>query len=500
MPTDKRHAEVNRPRVLMLTHRVPCPPDRGDRIRAYHLLRALAGRYDVTLAAIADEPVTPNAMDELGGMTDELLIAPARPMRRRAAAAHALLTGKAITPAAMRDPRLAARLVRLHRDRPFDAVLSYCTGMVGYVRALYEADKTLEHQRTTKQQRASRKQRTPRQQRTPQPPPQDGGSRHRVSNPHLAVGADGGAAAGSAAMAGATATTAHRFRHVLDLVDVDSQKWAGFAGSAKGPMRLVYAAEARRLRAVEAGRVVPFDAVTVISDAEAARYREHVTDAHTPIVVGNGVDLARFKPAESQQTNHPTIIFTGVMSYKPNIDAVVWFARRVMPRIRAAIPDARFAIVGKSPAPAVTALGELPGVEVVGPVADTADHLRAAAIAVAPMRIAPGVQNKVLEAMACGLAVVCSWAAASGIDATPGRDLIVADNEPDTAAHCVRLLKNPRVRAEVGRDARRRVCESYDWPTAVAPMLDLLDPTRPPHAATAHDAPATDHALSEHDA
>ena len=261
-------------------------------------------------------------------------------------------------------------------------------------------------------------------------------------------------------------------RHVLDLVDVDSQKWARYAEQSRGPMRLVYQAEARRLRAVEAGRVVPFDAVTVISDAEVQRYAEHVTEQHRPTVVGNGVDLDRFAPAP--QTSEPVIIFTGVMSYKPNVDAVVWFARRVMPRILAAVPYARFDIVGKSPSQQVNVLDELPGVRVVGPVEQTADSLRASTIAVAPMQIAPGVQNKVLEAMACGLPVVCSSAAASGIDATPNEHLIVADDAAHCAAQCVRLLLNPDERARIGSAARGRVERRYDWPTAALPMLELI--------------------------
>ena len=139
-----------------------------------------------------------------------------------------------------------------------------------------------------------------------------------------------------------------------------------------------------------AGEQVQIQAVKEVhragSDAEANRYTQHVTDAHEPIVVGNGVDLDRFKPGEP--TQDPVITFTGVMSYKPNVDAVIWFARQVMPRIRAAVPGARFDIVGKSPSSLVHALDELPGVRVVGPVASTADSLRAPMLAVAPMKIA----------------------------------------------------------------------------------------------------------------
>ena len=393
----------------MLTHRVPYPPDRGDRIRAFHLLEAIASRFEVTLAAIADEPVAPSTLAKLESLCQQVLLAEARPIQRRAFAAKALFTGQAITPWAMYDRTLARHLMRLHALAPFDTVLTYCTGMVGYTKALYDAS--------------------------------------------LAAQCN--------------------FRHVLDLVDVDSLKWANYAEQTRGPMRLVYQAEARRLREVEAGRVVPFDTVAVISDDEAARYREHVTDQHQPVVVGNGVDLDRFTPGKP--TDEPVLMFTGVMSYKPNIDAVTWFARRVMPRVLAAVPSARFEIVGKSPTPEVIALGELPGVRVVGPVADTSDSLRGAAVGVAPMKLAPGVQNKVLEAMACGLPVVCTSPAAKGIDATPNEHLLVCDDESGFAAHCARLLLSPAERGRLGGAARQRVQARYHWAAATAPMLGLLD-------------------------
>lgn len=394
----------------MLTHRVPYPPDRGDRIRAYHLLKSLAGRFDVTLAAIADEPVSTSTQAELESLTKEVLIASARPMRRRTSAARAMLTGQAITPAAMLDRELMRRLSALHHSQPFDTVLTFCTGMIGYTQRLAEGAQ-----------------------------PQ-------------------------------------RFRHVLDLVDVDSLKWSRYAESTRGPMRLVYAAEARRLREVEAGRVVPFDAVTVISANEAEQYRQSVGTSHRPVVVRNGVDLDRFTPVTDRSPVGNVLIFTGVLSYKPNVDAVVWFARRVMPRILSAVPNARFDIVGKSPTPAVLSLDELPGVRVVGPVDCTATYLRRSALAVAPIQIAPGVQNKVLEAMACALPVVCSSAAAVGIDALLDRHLLIADDASDTAAQCVRLLLNPRQRETLGNEARARVAQRYEWSAALTPMLDLLEP------------------------
>lgn len=405
MPDDCSQSHCKRLRVLLLTHRVPHPPDRGDRIRAYHLLKALASRYAVTLGAIADERVSASSSARLETLCEQVCLAPVRPMARRVGAARAFLTGRAITPTAMHDRALAKQLVDFHCRAPFDAVLTYCTGMISYAGLL-------------------------------------------LNEPNAP-------------------------RHVLDVVDVDSLKWARYAEQSRGPMRLVYQAEARRLRQVEAGQVVPFDAVTVISHAEADRYGQHVTKQHTPVVVGNGVDFNRFKPGNPAV--EPVLIFTGVMSYKPNVDAAVWFAREVMPRIRASVPDARFDIVGQSPSPTVQALDALPGVRVVGPVPETADWLGQSMVAVAPMRIAPGVQNKVLEAMACGLPVVCSSEAASGIDAVDGEHLIVCDTASEVSAQCVTLLENEPMRTRFGLAARARVQTRYDWSAATAPMLDLLD-------------------------
>ncbi|MEM1353465.1 MAG: TIGR03087 family PEP-CTERM/XrtA system glycosyltransferase [Planctomycetota bacterium] len=398
------------PRVLLLTHRVPCPPDRGDRIRSYHLLRALSRRANVTLGAISDEPLSRVQRDLLGSLVEVALVLPTDRWAMRRRAGMALLTGRAITPGAHFHPGLARALAKQHRRQPFDTVVTYCSGMLAYTRGL--------------------------------------------------LGYGG----------------ANRPRHILDLVDVDSVKWSQYAERARGPMGLVYAAEARRLRRAEAGELVHFDAVTLISEQEREAYRQRVTSGIEPVVAGNGVDLTHFVPevALAEADREPVVVFTGVLSYRPNIDAAAWFARRVMPRVLAAAPRARFDIIGKSPTAEVLALGELPGVRVVGPVTSTADHLRGAALAVAPLRIAPGLQNKVLEAMACGRPVVCSPEAAAGIDATPGTHLLVADDDAATARQVVSLLHNPEQRARLGDAARQQVETHYDWPARLSPLLDLI--------------------------
>jgi len=395
-----------RPRVLMLTHRLPFPPDRGDRVRSYHLLRALAQRYTVTLGAVDEQAMSTAQADELGRLTQEVVYQQVPVTRQRAHAAWSLVRGQPATPNAVFHKGLCRRLIDQHRRQPFDAVVSFCSGMLGYVQALENA----------------------------------GGQ---------------------------------RFGHVLDLVDVDSAKWAAYARKTRGPMRWVYAAEARRLRELEAGRGCRIDAMSVISEQELETYRETVSTGISPVVAGNGVDLDYFSP--QPQTDQSACVFTGVLSYRPNREAVDWFARRVMPLVRQKISAARFDIVGRAPSASVNELSKLPGVRVVGSVPDTRPYLANSALAVAPLRIAPGVQNKVLEAMACARPVVCSPAAASGIDAAVGRELLVADSAEATARVVCELMEDRQRAAAIGVAARQRIETRYTWNTALGPMMDLID-------------------------
>jgi glycosyltransferase involved in cell wall biosynthesis len=184
-------------------------------------------------------------------------------------------------------------------------------------------------------------------------------------------------------------------------------------------------------------------------------------------VVPNGVDLDYFTPAPSR-ADVPTIVFTGAMDYFPNADAVTCFAQTVFPRVRRACPSARFVIVGKNPARAVLRLRSLDGVQVTGSVPDVRPYLRDAWVAVAPLRVARGVQNKVLEAMAAGLPVVATSKALQGLDARPGRDLEVEDDAERQAAATVRLLGDPTGRARMGGAARRFVEEHHAWAAGLA--------------------------------
>jgi len=263
-----------------------------------------------------------------------------------------------------------------------------------------------------------------------------------------------------------------RLPRVIQFSDLDSLKWRQYAAAAPPPKRWVYAAESRRLLAYERRLAATFARSLVCTDAELADFRRLIPDAPAE-VVRNGVDLDRFRPAGGQRDPH-SLVFTGVMDYLPNVDGVIWFCREVWPRIRAAVPRVTFTICGSSPTREVTALGRLPGVTVTGRVPAVAPHLNRAEVAVVPLRIARGVQNKLLEAMAAGLPAVATTTARTGVAAEDGRDLFVADEPTDFAAAVVRLLRDRALRETVGRAARAAVEANYSWDRTLVRLEEIL--------------------------
>jgi len=261
-------------------------------------------------------------------------------------------------------------------------------------------------------------------------------------------------------------------RHILDLVDVDSMKWDSYARSSWPPLAWVYAAEANRLRRIESGLYDHFDGITVVSSAEADAYRQTVGQHPGLTVVRNGVDINYFQPLPDPH-NH-SLVFVGVLNYRPNTEGISFFAQQVMPLLRRQVPDAHLFIVGRHPTPAVEALSQIPGVEVVGSVPDVRQYIAQSSLAVAPLLIARGVQNKVLEAMACQRTVICSSGAAKGIDATPGEHFLVADTPQEWAQTIAQTFADRDRRLALAAAARRHVEQFYSWEEAIKPMLQLI--------------------------
>ena len=285
-------------------------------------------------------------------------------------------------------------------------------------------------------------------------------------------------------------------RRVLDLCDLDSQKWFLYAAESKAVKRLLYRTESRRLATRERCWVDDFDATTVITKEEARGIEARVSPGRLH-VVGNGVDLPELDRANDPAANGngsprsgPIVGFIGQMDYHPTVDAVCWFVRHCWPMIRTQHPGVRFRIVGRSPTPAVYKLGSKPGVEVVGAVDDATEAVRGFDVSVAPLRLARGLQNKVLEAMAASRAVVLTSAAAEGIAAQHQREYLVADNADDFACAVLDLLYNPERRVRLGGTARAFVARHHRWEREMTKFELLVTGATPATSGQRESLPA----------
>jgi len=260
---------------------------------------------------------------------------------------------------------------------------------------------------------------------------------------------------------------APRLRQLVDFVDVDSLKWGQYAANHRWPMSWLYRREGRRLLAFERAVAIRAERSFFVTQGEADLFRGLAPESAGKVeAMCNGVDADFFSPRKELSSpfrvDETAVVFTGAMDYWPNIDAVSWFAADILPRLRQNWPELRFYIVGRSPTAAVQALaGE--HVVVSGTVPDVRPYLQHAAVVVAPLRLARGVQNKVLEAMAMGLPVVASRECSTAIDAVPERDFLTAGTVPEYVSQIEALLREPARSAAIGIAARQQVLARYSW-------------------------------------
>ncbi len=398
--------------ILFLAHRVPWPPDRGDKIRSFHILNKLKTLAPVHVGAFADD---------------------ARDM----ACAEAERAGLASLHAELRDkPQWLAGVEALAKDKPVSLTSFGSRTMQDWV--------------------------------------DDQLATGRIS--HIFVFSGQMAQYVPADFNG---------RLVMDFVDVDSAKFESYAGedprSTGGAfMRWINAREGKKLAAFEAEIASRADASLFVSEAEAALFRAR-SGADNVSGVGNGIDTVFYDPASSYKKLHPVfadplIVFTGQMDYRPNIEAVSDFAHNAMPLIRAKHPETTFAIVGRNPTEAVSALSALPGVQVTGAVDDVRTWLAGADVVVAPLRIARGIQNKVLEAMAMAKPVVASTAAAEGINAKNNVHFHIAKSVADEAKIVSEMLSDVDARMKLGAAARAHVMAHYGWDGQLAALDRIMLP------------------------
>jgi glycosyltransferase involved in cell wall biosynthesis len=245
------------------------------------------------------------------------------------------------------------------------------------------------------------------------------------------------------------------------------------AGLASAPTsRLLSLAEARRVRRREAGLLSLFQTLVAVSEDDAARLRR-LCPAVPAAVVPNGVDTGYFRPRAQAAPSKPTVVFTGSMNHPPNADAAVFFCREILPLLRHRLPSVEVWLVGHTPPAAVAALADQPGVIVTGRVADVRPFLARAGAVIVPLRFGSGTRLKILEALAMSRPVVSTTIGAEGLNASPGRHLLVADGPGDFAAETLRLLSHPALAAALGRQGREWVEANYDW-CRIAPLMDQV--------------------------
>lgn len=259
---------------------------------------------------------------------------------------------------------------------------------------------------------------------------------------------------------------------MVDLVDVDSRKWADYAEQARGPRRWVYRREARKVAALEAAIADRYD-VAITCDREAKLLRRVAPKANVT-VVRNGVELPG--PLHPAGRSAPVATFTGMLNYRPNVEGLRWFCEQVWPAVHAAVPDAEFHIVGRNAARAVQRLGARAGVRLVGPVAEVEPRLAAARVAVAPLHIARGVQNKALQAMAAGRPVVTTPAVQAGLAVNGRCPAIVPADIRAWSATLIELLTAAPLATAFGTRGRLFADQHYRWSETIAPLLRRLLP------------------------
>jgi polysaccharide biosynthesis protein PslH len=266
---------------------------------------------------------------------------------------------------------------------------------------------------------------------------------------------------------------------VLDMQDIDSEKYELYAGEARWPMGAIWAREARTLLAYERRAAMACDVTFLVTEQETRRFAELAPETANRLTwIEMGVDLDRFSPTHRfespYQDEGPHIVFTGNMDYWPNADAVAWFADAVLPSLRQRWPGVQFYIVGNNPGTDVLSLGKRDGVRVTGFVPDVRPYLAHAAVSVSPLRMARGVQNKVLEAMAMGRPVVASSQSFEGVSAQAGRDLLVADGATEMARLVGEVLDGSH--PALGAAGRRLVVQRYTWAATLHRLDEYLEP------------------------
>ncbi len=394
--------------ILYLVHRLPYPPNKGDKVRSYHLLRHLQKRHRVFLGTFVDHPDDEAHVATLAGLCPDLHVERLNPALAKLKSLSGLLQGEALSLAFYRSPGMQRWVREVAAAQPLQACVVFSSAMAQYAQPLLPGVPML-----------------------------------------------------------------------VDFVDVDSAKWTAYVPQHRWPMSWVYAREGRELLAYERAVTAQSQQAFFVTPNEVALFTQAAPECRAKVAsLCNGVDAEFFAPDPALPSpfagSTRAIVFTGAMDYWPNVDAAVWFASEVLPALRQRQPGLSFYIVGRDPAPKVLALaGE--HVVVTGTVPDVPPYLQHAAAVVAPLRVARGIQNKILEAMAMAQPVVTVSSCAEAIGASQVEGLFRADTSEDFAHAVESLLAVPSTGRALGEQARRHVVEHFSWDAHLSGIDRFID-------------------------
>ncbi|WP_158769082.1 TIGR03087 family PEP-CTERM/XrtA system glycosyltransferase [Paraglaciecola sp. L1A13] len=397
--------------IVVLSHRVPYPPNKGEKIRTFNQVKFLASLgHDIHLLSPCenDEELRHFASLKKLSICRSVSAFPlsAKPLRLLTG----LITGQSLSVANFHTKQLQTALDSFISSHEVDAIICSASSMAEYI---FQSDIL----------------------------------KSEVKKPLL----------------------------IMDFMDVDSDKWAQYKRSSHFPMSWIYNREHELVSQFERSVATRFDICYLIAQAEVDLFKENVIDTNNIHVLGNGLDTKVFFPPKVKKINHaPILLFTGVMDYKPNVDAVVWFVDKCWQSFTAKYPEARFIIAGMNPCNDVLALKMMQGIEVTGFVDDILPYYHSADIFIAPFRLARGVQNKVLQAFSCALPVVSTPMGAEGINCTPGKDVLIASDASDFVEKITFLSENKNLAADIGKRALCLIEEQYSWEGQLSPIVDLL--------------------------
>ena len=391
--------------VLYLVHRLPYPPNKGDKVRSYHLLKHLASLHQVYLGTFVDDPEDRAHVATVESMTADLHVVDLLPAAAKLKSLQGLASGAALSLPYYADRSMQRWVNRVIAQQKIDAIVVFSSAMAQYVQA------------------------------------QLGASDAPVV--------------------------------LVDFVDVDSAKWGDYASKHRWPLSWLYRRESSKLLEFERRVARQADHSFFVTARESALFAELAPECAARVsTISNGVDADYYAPDSARaspftQDLVAPIVFTGAMDYWPNVDAAIWFANDVLPLIRLSKPQVRFVIVGRNPPEAVQSLAS-DGVSVTGTVPDVRPYLQYAGVVVAPLRVARGIQNKILEAMAMERPVVASTACVEAFDGATLQTLATAATASEFTQRVLALYDAPDSACRLGRQARANVLQCYSWAANMA--------------------------------